>query len=225
MLKRNDPGKLPATARDNEATVKAAARAIEIMEKAAKRPLNPTKREGLASHIKIAILAYDGNQFMAQQRSKFTLHEIASPLAKVIGILEHRENIDEVLIALGAPALLMVSPDRESVDRAIAKHEILLHLLHKIADNLPPAPAKRRGRPKAHDLHQLVNSLADVWGDFTGQKFSQRWHKEKGKWMPISAAAQFVHAVISVVDPKRLLSVPEVTEQIVKRRREATSDK
>lgn len=226
--------------------------ALKIAEKAAKRPLRPKWREGLTARIKGAIMAYDGTQFMTELASKFTLHKIAGPLAKVIEMLKHEGNIDEVLTALGADPRLMtcpgreaakdldknliacgvdptswgwLSPDRESVDRAIAEYRAMLRSLHKVADNLPPAPAKQRGRPKAHDLHQLVNSLADVWEVFTGQEFTQLWHKEKGKWKPISAAAQFAHAVISVVDPKRLPSVPEVTEQIVKRRRKATSDK
>jgi hypothetical protein len=201
--------------------------ALKIVEKAAKRPLRLRWREGLTARIEIAIMAYDGTKFIADYASKITVHDIDAPLAEVIEVLEDDEvDGHAVLVALGAPQHMMASPDRESLDRALAEREILLHLLRKLADNLPPAPAKRRGRPKANDLHQLVGGLANVWEDFTGQEFTQLWHKEKGKWKPISAAAQFAHAVITVVDPKRLPSVPEVTEQIVKRRRrKATSDK
>jgi hypothetical protein len=188
---------------------------LEIVEKAAKKPLRPKWREGLASRIKVAFWFYDGHQFMAEQPSKFTLHEIASPLAKVLEILQREENIDEVLIALGAPALLMASPDRESVDRAFAKREILLHLLHKIADNLP-APAKRsRGQPTARDLYQVVDWLADCWEDFAEKEFKRDWHEGK----PATAAMAFVYAVVNVIDKARLNELPTVTKNVVADRR------
>jgi hypothetical protein len=220
MLKRENPGKLPAVAPDNEATAVKAA--VEIMQKATKKSLNPSQREGLAGRIKGAVLAYHGIQFMAEQAGESTLHEIAAPIDEAIEILEHPANSDEVLTALGAHPMLMVSPDRESVDRAIDEYQTVLRGLHKIRDKLPPPPSpKKPGRPKAHDLHGLVERLADVWKTFTGQEFTQLWHKGE----PVSASAQFVYEVIKVVDPKRLMSVPDVTEQIVKDRRKPTSEK
>jgi hypothetical protein len=78
----------------------------KMVEAAAKRPLGPIDREVLAMRLSGAICGYHGAQFLADQASRFTLHEIAAPLATVIETLEHEENIDEVLIALGAPVSL-----------------------------------------------------------------------------------------------------------------------
>jgi hypothetical protein len=108
----------------------------------------------------------------AEHASKFTLQEIASPLAKVLEILQREENIGEVLFALAAPGF-----DRAM---AIAKRETLLHLLHKIADNLPAAPAKRgKGKPTARDLYLVVNWLAGWWEHCTKTEFKRDWHKGK----------------------------------------------
>jgi hypothetical protein len=216
--------------------------ALEIVEKATKQSLSPRQREGLAGRIKGAILAYHGTQFMAETARGFTLHEIAeptrnsrggikraAPLDEMIALLEHEANIDGVLVAGGAPDMLMVSPYQEEVQRVITEYRTTVSFLRKIRDNMPEPPEKRRGRCKAHDLYRLVGCLAHVWKTFTGEDFTQLWHKEKGEWEPLSGGAQFVHAVIKVVDPKRLPSVPEVTEQIVrglhKERLKATSDK
>ena len=219
--------------------------ALEIVEKATKQPLCPRQREGLAGRINGAIGAYHGTQFMAETARGFTLHEIAeptmntrggikraAPLDEVIALLEHETNIDGVLVAGGAPDMLMVSPYQEEVQRVIAEYRTTVSFLRKIRENMPVPPEKRRGRRKAHDLYQLVGSLAHVWKAFTGEEFTQRWHKEEEKgseWEPLSGGSQFVHAVVKAVDPKRLPSVPEVTEQIVrglhKERLKATSDK
>jgi hypothetical protein len=197
--------------------------AIKIVD--AKKPLGPTQCQGLAARIRVAVMVYRGTHTMADYASKITIQNIAVPLDEVIEVLEDDEvDGHAVLVALGAPQHMMVSPDRESLNRALEEREILLHLLRKLRNNLPPAPTKRgRGKPKAHDLHNMVGCLADIWKDFTEEEFTQRWHK-KEEWEPISAAAQFVYAVVSTVDPERLPSLPEVTEQVVKRRR-ATSDK
>jgi hypothetical protein len=199
--------------------------AIEIVEKAAKKPMSPEKRESLAGRIKGAVLAYDGTKFMADYASKITVHDIAAPLAEVIEVLEDDEvDGHAVLVALGAPQHMTVSPDRESLDWAVAEREFLLHLLRKLRANLPPAPAKpSRGRPTARDLYQLIERLADCWELWTGKEFKRLWGKGKPfdamRLGPATDAMHFICAVVKVIDKDRLGELPTITKNVVADRR------
>jgi hypothetical protein len=196
--------------------------ALRIAEEAAKTQFDALKRDGLVQRINGTVLAYHGTRFMAEVAREFTLHNIEAPLAEVIEKLEHEANIDAVLIALGAPAMLMLSPNQEPVHRAIAEYEATLNSLRKIAANLPATPAKRgKGQPRARDLYDLVYRLADIWKAFTGKDFTQYWHQGK----PVSKAARFVYAVVEVVDRSRLEELPTVTKNVVADLRKATPRK
>jgi hypothetical protein len=197
-------------------------RTAEIVQEAAKRPLSQTRVRKLFRGIAQAVFDYRYSQFVKDVESKTNLHEIASSLTEVIIVLEHLENIPHILVALGAPrsSVTFGMGYGEPAQQAMAQYEIMLLGLRKIRDKVPPPPPKNpRGKPPAHNLHQLVDRLADIWETFTEREFTQGWHKEKGESKPISNGARFVHAVVKVVDPERLKSVPDVTEQVVKRRR------
>lgn len=196
--------------------------ALRIVERAAKTALDAQKRWGLVERILSAALAYDGTECLAETTRQVTLREIAGPLAQVIEKLEHEANIDAVLISLGAPLMLMISPDQEAVHQAIAEHQAVLRSLHKIADNLPPAPEERGpGQPRARDLYELVGRLAEIWTTFTGKDFKREWQNGE----PVTDAMVFVYAVVKIVDESRLQSLPTVTKNIVAELRKATPRK
>jgi len=188
----------------------------EIVQKAAKRPLAEQRAVELIMAITQAFIVYRNNQFFKDAERTFTLHEIADSLEEVIVVLEHLENVPHILVALGAPPMeVMFGWDNQ----AMAHYEIMRLSLRKIRDTIPTPPKNPKGKPPARNLHQLGDRLAEIWETFTERKFTQDWHKEKGESKPTSDGARFVYAVVKVVDPKRLKSVPDVTEQVVKRRR------
>jgi hypothetical protein len=197
------------------------------VETETQKTFRPVDRVVLENIIVGAIAIYDGTQFLANLASRFTLHEIVAPLAQVIKILKHEANYDAIFVALGAPAMLALSPDQGAVDRAVARYENLLDDLDEIARAVPPPPAKRgRGKPPAKDLRALVESLADYWERVTRRRFTQNWHKESsGPWKPTTNATAFVYDVVKFIDSKRLGALKEMTEDIVKKRRAATSVK
>jgi hypothetical protein len=189
---------------------------------AATRSFGPVDRQVLRSIIVEAAMMYEGTRYFADEASRCTLHELAEPLARVIQLLEHDANRDDVFVALGAPAALALSPDQRAVEEAVARYEILLRDLDKIARAVPQPPAKPGpGKPsRTMDLHALVERLADYWERATGQRFTQHWLKGA----PLTPATEFVHAVVRFIDAERLGALPKVTERIVTKRRAASSN-
>jgi hypothetical protein len=189
----------------------------KIVKTQTNKTFRPVDRELMEFTIRSAIMLYDGLNFSADLAARSTLHDLAVPLARVIDILEHEANYDNIFVALGAPAMLAMSPDQRAVKQAIARYENLLDDLHKLARGVPPPPAKRgKGKPaKANDLLAVVDVLAPYWERATGKRFTQDWHKGA----PVTPATQFVHAVVCFIDPKRLPGLPKVTERIVAERR------
>jgi hypothetical protein len=194
-------------------------------------PLRPVDRVVLEQTIVRVIAVYDGTRFLADLASFITLHELREPLARVLEILRHEANYDDIFVALGAPAMLALSPDQPAVDRAVARYENLLDYIDAIARSVPPPPAKRpRGPQPAKDLRALVDRLAEYWERTTGHQFKQDWHRESsgGLPKPETAATEFVYEVVKFIDASRLGALPKMTEDIVKERRKkrraATSD-
>ena len=183
--------------------------AIEIVEKAAAQPFGPTEREGLVRRLSYEKPTYNLRQAMVYYERKVTIHHIAEPLAKIIEVLENDVDGYAALAALSEPPYRMASP--------AAEREMLLQLLHKLRDNLPPAPAKRsRGKPPAgDDLYRLVERLADIWERYTGKEFTRHWHQGE----PLSDAMRFTCAVVKVIDKDQLDELPTVTKNVVADRR------
>ncbi len=191
-----------------------------ITATAAGKSFRPVDRQVLMSIVVEAALIYDGTRYLADEASRCTFHELGEPLARVIESLKHDANRDSVFVALGAPATLALSPDQRAVEEAVARYDVLLGDLDKIARAVPEPPAKRGpGRPARKDLLALVAHLANYWERATGECITQLWSKDE----PISSAAQFIHAVVLFIDPQGLRSVPEMMEQIIKARRAAIS--
>jgi hypothetical protein len=185
--------------------------AIEIVEKAAQQPLTPSQREGLARDFEnYAKPFYTLRRLIDYAARKVTIHDIAAPLAEIIKVLED-DDVDghAVFAALSEPPYRMASP--------AAEREMLLHLLRKLAANLPPTPAKRsRGKPTAgDDLYWLVEWLADTWERYTAKEFTRLWHEGE----PLSEAMRFTCAVVKVIDKDRLDELPTVTKNVVADRR------
>ena len=185
--------------------------AIEIVEKAAAQPFGPTEREGLVRRLSYEKPTYNLRQAMVYYERKVTIHHIAEPLAKIIEVLENDVDGYAALAALSEPPYRMASP--------AAEREMLLHLLRKLAANLPPTPAKRsRGKPTAgDDLYWLVEWLADTWERYTAKEFTRLWHEGE----PLSEAMRFTCAVLKIIDKDRLDELPTVTKNVRRKRRQA----
>ena len=189
----------------------------------AKKSLSSVDRKVLRLIIVEVDLIYKGTRMASEQLSRSTLHDLRTPITRVLELLKHDVNIDDVLVALGAPANLALSPDQRAVERAVARYEALLDDLHQIEHALPPSPARPgRGRPiGTKDLRALVEKLADYWVRATGKPFTQDWQDNE----PITHGAQFVHAVVRFVDSGRLKSLPRVTAMVVAARRAAAKSR
>jgi hypothetical protein len=183
----------------------------------ARKTFRPPDREVLRSIISMHAMAYEGSRFMTDEVSQRTLHQLAAPLARVIELLQFEANLSDVLVALGAPVMLAISPDQRSVEQAVARYVALLRDLDKIARAVPSPPTRGRGRPPRKNLREMVERLADYWLSATGKQFSQHWHKGE----PVNRATQFVHAVVNFIDSESLVALPKVTEKVVTKRRVA----
>jgi hypothetical protein len=173
-------------------------------------------REVLSSIVFGAALVYEGVQLSDDAASKSTFHELAALLPRVMELLTDDANYGEVLVALGAPVMLAVSPDQAAVKRAVEWHETIMRGLDDIARTAPAPPAKRgRGRPSnPKDLRFMVGGLADRWEAHTGHLPTQSWRE--GKPVPGEARfAWFVYDVVAFIDPERLGELPKVTAKIV----------
>jgi hypothetical protein len=202
------PSKRPNTA---DLLVDEYAGAIAIVEQAAQQPLSASQREGLAYRLAYEKPTYNLRQAMAYYERNVTIHDIAAPLAEIIKVLENDVDGYAVFAAFSEPPYRMESP--------AAEREMLLHLLRKLRDNLPPAPAKRsRGKPTAgDDLYRLVERLADIWEHYTGKAFTRHWHEGE----PLSEAMRFTCAVLKIIDKDRLDELPTVTKNVRRKRRQA----
>lgn len=173
-------------------------------------------RDVLSDIVLSAGMVYDGVQFSDDEVSNSTFYELAEPLATVMELLTHEANYSDVLVALGAPAMLAMSPDQAAVSRAVVRHETIMRGLGDIARAVPPPPAKRRpGRQtRTKDLRFMVGWLADRWESHTGHLPTQNWREGK----PIQDEAGFVwfvYDVVAFIDPERLRELPNVTENLV----------
>jgi hypothetical protein len=179
-------------------------------------------REALGDIVLMAALAYEGMRFSADKASNSILHELKAPIDRIRQLLICDDNYGEVLVALGAPVMLAMGPDREAVDRATERHDTLLNTLDDIARALPPLPPKREaGRPsKTHDLRYMVGTLAERWEAWTRLRFKQYWRNGK----PGNNATKFVFDIVEFIAPERLKELPEVTEKIVHLRRAGRRD-
>jgi len=190
------------------------------------QPSGPESGERLASIIREVWMVYDGTRYSLLQNSdpglRPNLYEIAEPLARVIALLEHEGNWPDVLVGLGAPATLAMSPDQEAVERATERHKELLCRLRDIQRIIPRPPVSAgRGRPsKTKDLRSLVNELVAFWERETKKDFKQSWVKFKNTWLPKrGTGTAFVYDIVELIDCDRLPELRTITEDIVRERR------
>lgn len=173
-------------------------------------------REMLSSVVCMASLVYDGVRYLADAASKSTFHEFREPLARVIDILKCDANQDDIFIALGAPAMLAMSPDQTAMSRAVERYEAVLRALDDIARAVPPPLKHDRGRPPmTRDLRAMVELLVGRWEAWTGNPVKQIGHKKEA---PSTPAKKFVYDVVEFIDPARLGELPGVLEKVTDHR-------
>jgi hypothetical protein len=211
-------------------------RAAAEVATAAKRSLTPADRQALRQAISDACIKYNRSQYWAGEISRRTLHEIGTPLAKVVEILKRDENRHDLLVALGAPdrrpgvASSMVWPegDLPEVERAAARYESTLRALDEIAHAVPSTPKRPAHRPSGtRELRSAVEILVDYWERTTRQRFTQDWHrgsrlKDGGDGhgpKPSSAGARFIYNAMNLIDVQSVGKLPGVTKAIVAARR------
>lgn len=167
----------------------------------------------LCKEVRAAGTNYGALQFTADCVSKITLHELDKPLTRVIEILRREDNVDPVILTLGA-----ATPGYCDFKRGAEHRKAVIDGLEKLAARNPPSD--RAGRKGNRDLYHLVHSLANAWTILTGAAFTQMWVKTwAGDNSPATGGAAFVHAVVRFVDRENLKSVPKMTERVVNDRR------
>jgi hypothetical protein len=170
----------------------------------------PVDAKKLREEITYVVSWYGADRYVADYVSKLRMHELAQPLPLVIELLKAEENERAIIVALGG------NPNGTVDIKYGAEHRrALIADLEKIA-RVVPTPSKRPAhRPPRLDLRLLVGTLANYWLLTTGRPFTSLWAKRD----PVSAGAQFVHAVVSYIDPAGLSALPRATEWVVNARR------
>jgi hypothetical protein len=179
-------------------------RSLGLAKYFAPKPLNG---ERLARIVVKARL--DG--FQPDKHSEGTFHKAAKPLDELIALLDDQENWDVAVYALSEGPIWWT--DVKAAERV----ECLRGDLRKLRAAVPQPPPKRdRGKPsKTKKLRLLVTNLAVFWDEEGGPPFTQDRHKGK----PLTKAARFVDAIVGLVDPSMLQSVPKVMESVIGERR------
>ena len=149
--------------------------------------------------------------------AKSTMHELPAQVVRVARVLTDEANYGDVLIRLGAPELLDLSPDTAAMQRAVERHEALLETLEMLARDAPSPPKRGPGQPRrSADFKYLVFYLAQNWQTLTGQP-AQSWHAGK---QPTTPAAKFVYDIVAFVAPERLSELRNVLKEFVAGRRQ-----
>ena len=167
-------------------------------------------------------LNYDGTQYWGSElHGGDNLDELPEPLSRVIELLSDERNEYRLIKELSADAdaqcdVGMLSDRFYDLVRELDKIRLVALRAHV---SVP------RGRPKAKDLYDLVESLAEYWEEAADQPFTQDWHPEGGIPKPVSKGAIFVYDVTEYIDPKRLPELPNVTRKVVTKRRELAKNK
>jgi hypothetical protein len=152
------------------------------------------------------------------------LARFREPLRRMIEILSGGHDIGDVLIALGAPATLTLSPDEQALKLAQRRYEDFFESLDAIYHALPP-PVKEppHRRAKTGDLRRLVDRLADYWKRETGADFKQGRGKKgealRKENLATTDACAFVWEIVAYVDRDALPSLPKAVEATVHRLR------
>jgi hypothetical protein len=94
---------------------------------------------------------YDGLQLSAEIDAKSAMHELPTLLARVKEIVTSDVNYSDALVALGAPANLILSPDRERLECAVERHDAFVAAIDDLARAAPlPPPRPGRGPGPEH---------------------------------------------------------------------------
>lgn len=175
-------------------------------------------REVLRSIVFEAGGVYEGTWLEADMVAKSTMHELPAALVHVARLLTDEANYADVLIKLGAPVMLDLSPDTAAMQRAVERHEALLQTLETLWHDAPPPPPKRGpGHPsRSADFRCLVFFLAQTWQSLSGQR-AQSWRAGK---RPATPSARFIRDVVAFVAPEQLGELRNVLRDFVASRRD-----
>jgi hypothetical protein len=192
----------------------------EIVAKASGRPVD---MELLQSTIEEAVQWYRADPWVAREFEKMTVHEIEAPV-RTLAILKNDANSGVVFDALAGDDIF------KGVRRRTALIAYLERLVARAFRQHPP-PQNPANRPAGIDLRLFVGHLANCWSllvqeSDTGAplvpfkaRFTNRWHRNPDKTVsPVSLGAQFVHAVLKVVDSSRLTDLPTAMRWVIEQR-------
>jgi hypothetical protein len=181
---------------------------LETVRKIAEQATSgkPLDIEMLRESIVYAIQWYRVDPWVEAEIDKMTIHEIAAPLDVVVAALRNDANSGVIFNALGGGDFF------EGIRRRKTLVADLERLAALAAQHSPAQKPKHR--PAALNLRRLVGHLANDWQVLTGNPFKSDWVCKE----PISLGAQFVHAIVKVVDPSSLPQLPTATRWVVSAR-------
>jgi hypothetical protein len=186
---------------------------LEILEEIVAKATGerPVDMELLRSTIEEAVQCYRVDSWVAREVEKMNIHEIEGPARTVLAILGNDANSGVVFKTLADGDVF------EGVRRRTA---LIADLERLAACAAQHAPRKNlANRPAGIDLRLFVGHLANGWLLLTHVSFTSRWHRNPDSTvLPVSLGAQFVHAVVKVVDSSRLGDLPTAMREVVKRR-------
>ncbi|WP_018408517.1 hypothetical protein [Methylocystis rosea] len=157
----------------------------------------PDDLSNLETSVKGVILAYTADRYAADHAARSDLHEAAEPLSRALAILRNDANAPAIFSAIAGDDLILASQ----------RYETLIGDLEKIAARANSSATRKAAAKRPADvcLRLLVGDLANIWLCATGEEFSANWHKGE----PVSAGAQFLHAVVAFTDPEKLPALRE----------------
>jgi hypothetical protein len=168
----------------------------------------PIDIETLRREIAYAAYRYEAGPWAVPTFGAYTLHKAAKPVGAVLAALCNPANEVAVFEALGDGNFAKGSRRRDA---------LVGYLTRLGLGAARPRPGKRPNhRPEKNvELRLLGGRLGGAWLRASGLPFTNKWHGKE----PVSAGAQFLHAVVQVVDPLSLPQLPGAARLVVSKRK------
>jgi len=182
---------------------------LETLRKIAEKAtgLASVDMEVLRWTVEDAVQWYRIDPWAEAEFKKMTIHEIVGPVGVILATLRNDANNGFMFNALGDGDFF----------KGVRRRDALIAYLERLVARAPRhrPPKRPNHRPPGTNLRRLVGHLANGWLLLTNNHFSNDWMGKD----PISPGAQFVHAVVKVVDPSSLPQLPVATRWVVNARR------